>query len=166
MIYIYNCYGGTHSSIIAAAIHLKRLPSDRVPSKSEILNTEYFNRLNKRDWGRIICHGADEEGNKVFTMGRGASKIILPCMESLITVISNEYGLKDKVILSNMSPCVTFPMTIGGFLSRCARIDLVGVPLLLVGTRQAYKKIVDTVNFTKSSSKSFNGPVLVLMNKN
>jgi hypothetical protein len=28
---IYHCYGGTHSSVIAAAIHLGLLPEDRVP---------------------------------------------------------------------------------------------------------------------------------------
>jgi hypothetical protein len=35
MVIIYNCYGGTHSSILASAIHLKKLPIDRIPSKQE-----------------------------------------------------------------------------------------------------------------------------------
>ena len=36
MIYIYNCYGGTHSSALAAAYHLKKLPANREPTDKEI----------------------------------------------------------------------------------------------------------------------------------
>jgi len=43
MIYIYNCYGGTHSSILAIAYHLKMLDETREPTKEEILNLPNFN---------------------------------------------------------------------------------------------------------------------------
>ena len=42
---IYSCYGGTHSSPIAAAIHLGRLPDDRIPSPEELMKTDYYDKF-------------------------------------------------------------------------------------------------------------------------
>ncbi|MFZ5643735.1 MAG: DUF3189 family protein [Bacillota bacterium] len=164
MIFIYNCFGGTHSSSLASAVHLKKLPEDRIPTWKEILNTDQFNKLTYKDMGRIIFRGTDEEGNKVFSVGRGTSKVVVPCMKNLITILNREYGFNEKVIFSNMTPTVSFPMTVGGFLSRGLGIDSIGVPLLLMGVQQAYSKVIKVVKHTKESAKKMNGPVLVLMN--
>ena len=164
MIFIYNCFGGTHSSSMASAVHLNKLPLDRIPTKSEILNTDYFNKLTYKDMGRIIYRGTDEVGNKVFSMGRGPSKVLLPCLKNLITILHSECGLNEKIILSNMTPTVTFPMTVGGFLSRGLGIDFIGVPLLLIGVQQAYQQILRVVKRTKESAKTINQPVLLLFN--
>lgn len=164
MIYIYNCYGGTHSSSLASAIHLKQLPLDRLPSRDEILNTEYFNKLKYCDMGRIIFRGTDEEGNKVYTLGRGTSRVLIPCIKNLITLLQNECGLNEKIVLSNMSPAVPTAMTCGGFFSRGLGIHFIGVPFLVKGARQAYSKIIRMVDYTKQSAKNSNEQVLVLMN--
>ena len=42
---IYSCYGGAHSSIIASAIHMGYLPTDRIPSVEEILSTPITTNL-------------------------------------------------------------------------------------------------------------------------
>lgn len=165
MIFIYNCFGGTHSSSLASAVHLKKLPLDRIPTSKEILNTDQFNRLTYKDIGRIIYRGTDEEGNKVYSVGRGTSKVLIPCLKNFITILHNEYGFNEKIIFSNMTPTVTFPMTIGGFLSRGLGIDFIGVPLLVIGAQQAYRKVVEVVKYTKECAKTLNDPVLVLINK-
>lgn len=36
MIFIYNDYGGTHTTSMAAAYHLKKLPTSRTLTKDEI----------------------------------------------------------------------------------------------------------------------------------
>ena len=164
MIFIYNCYGGTHSSSLASAIHLNKLPQDRIPTKSEILNTDYFNKLSCKDMGRIIYRGMDEEGNKVFSLGRGTSRVLLPCLKNFIMLLQQECNVNEKILLSNMTPTVTLPMTVGGFLSRRLGIDTIGVPLLVMGAQQAYKEIVEVVNFTKESAKTLQEPVLMLLN--
>ncbi len=164
MIFIYNCYGGTHSSSLAAAVHLKKLPLDRIPTKEEILNVDQFNKLTYRDMGRIIYRGTDEEGNKVFSVGRGTSKVLIPCLENLVKILHDECGLNDKIIFSNMSPTVPPTMTMGGFFSRGLKIDFIGVPLLVVGAEHAYKKVIEIVERTKESAKTLKEPVLVLMN--
>lgn len=165
MIFIYNCYGGTHSSSLASAVHLKKLPLDRIPTKAEILGTDYFNRLKYKDMGRIIYRGTDEEGNKVFSIGRGTSKVLIPCLENFIKLLHDECGLNEKIIFSNMSPTVPFTMTIGGFFSRGLGIDSIGVPFLVIGAKQAYKKIIEIVNYTKECARSLNETVLVLKNE-
>jgi hypothetical protein len=115
--------------------------------------------------GRIIYRGTDDEGNKVFSVGRGTSKVLIPCLENIIVILHNEYGFNEKIIFSNMSPTVTFPMTIGGFLSRGLGINFIGVPLLAIGAQQSYRKVVAAVKHTKECAKSLNDPVLVLLNK-
>lgn len=63
LIYIYNCYGGTHSSTLAAAYHLKKLAYDTAPSKEEILSLDLFNKLTPKDMGKLFFHGIDEDRN-------------------------------------------------------------------------------------------------------
>lgn len=141
---------------------MKKLPLDRIPTWKEILNTDQFNRLTYKDMGRIIYRGTDEEGNKVFSVGRGTSKVLLPCLKNLITLLHSDCGLNEKIIFTNMTPTVTFPMTVGGFLSRGLGIHFIGVPLLLIGSQRAYREILRVVERTKELAKTINEPVLVL----
>lgn len=164
MIYIYNCYGGTHSSSLASAVHLNKLPVGRIPTKEEILGVDYFNKLKYKDMGKIIYRGVDEDGNKVFSVGRGTSKVLIPCLKNLICILHDECGLNEKIIFSNMSPTVPPAMTVGGFFARGLGIEFIGMPFLIIGAKQAYKRIVEIVNHTKESAKTLNESVLVLMN--
>lgn len=165
MIFIYNCYAGTHSSSLASAVHLKKLPLDRIPSKREILETEYFDKLTSKDFGRVIYRGTDEEGNKVFTIGRGPSKLIIPCLVNIINMFCSDYGFKEKIIFSNMSPSVNFPMQIGGFASRRLGMTGIGTLFLVLGAKRAHKKIIWIVEYTKKSAKVSKENVVVLSNE-
>ena len=85
MIYIYNDYGGTHTTSLAAAYHLKKLPqSERKLTTEEILNVQYFNKLTHADFGKIIFHGMDEDGNPVYTIGRKRNKLVVPAGEEVV----------------------------------------------------------------------------------
>ena len=66
VIYIYDDYAGTHSTSLAAAYHLKKLPIDQKLTKEEILHVDYFNKLTKADFGKIIFHGIDEDWELLF----------------------------------------------------------------------------------------------------
>lgn len=165
MIYIYNCYGGTHSSVLAASYHLKKLDETREPSKEEILSSHNFNELNYQDRGKFYLHGIDEEGNRVYTVGRGRSKILIPGIYNLIDMLQQENRLEEKIILSNCSPTVPLPMTFGGLFSRWLKIDSIGVPLLIMGAKQAYKDIIHLVHKTKEKAHSTSAPLIMLDNK-
>lgn len=166
MIYIYNCYAGTHSSALAAAYHLKKLPQDRQPTKEEILNLDIFNKLTPKDMGRIILHGRDEEGNKVYTIGRSRSKVLIPALKDLGLILNEGSQSTDKVIFSNASPTVPIAMTFGGLFSRRLHIDFIGVPLLIKGAQQTYHNIISLVEFTKKTAKTSEKQIEILENKN
>lgn len=165
MIYIYNCYGGTHSSVLAAAYHLKKLDDTRQPTTEEILGAQNFNKLVYQDRGKFYLHGIDDEGNRVYTVGRGRSKILIPGLYNLIHMLQEENRLNERIILSNCSPTVPLPMTFGGLFSRWLKIDFIGVPLLVIGAKQAYKDIVQLVQTTKEKARNSDSPLLMLENK-
>lgn len=164
MIYIYNCYGGTHSSALAAAYHLKKLPLDREPTDKEILNIDVFNKLTPKDMGKLIFHGYDEDKNEVYTLGRGSSKVVVPAMYELADLLNKKGGLQTKILFSNTSPTVPLAMTLGGFFSRRLKINVIGVPLLIIGAKQAHKKIIRLVEQTKKSAKVTASKIEVLDN--
>ncbi|QGQ46109.1 DUF3189 family protein [Metabacillus sediminilitoris] len=164
MIYIYNDFGGTHTTALAAAYHLKKLPSDRKLTKEEILNANYFNKLTSSDMGKLIFHGIDEDGNSVYTIGRRSSKLVVPALKNLSLLLQDKYNGHEKIVFSNTSPTVPFAMTIGGFLSRGLKIDFIGVSLLVLGAKQCCNDIIRLVENTKQKGKSNNETVIVLEN--
>ncbi|MGA9287976.1 MAG: DUF3189 family protein [Anaerobacillus sp.] len=164
MIYIYNCYGGTHSSALAAAYHLNKLPLEQVPTKEEILTIDIFNKLTRSDMGRIIFHGEDVNGDKVYTIGRGGSKVLLPALNHLSLLFHDTFDMKEPVIFSNTSPTVPLAMTFGGMFARGLKINFIGVPLLVIGAKQAHQNIVDLVRYTKSQRELCKSQSIILEN--
>ena len=165
MIYIYNCYGGTHSSSIASAYHLGLLPKNRVPNQNEILSTYLFNRLTYSDMGRIFYHGKDENGDLVYSLARGRCKHLVPALKNLVSLFHENQLNKQRVLFTNTSPTVPFAMTMGGFFARGLRMDPIGVPLLITGVKQAYKDIQRLVHHTKEVGRSMTMDVMILDNK-
>ena len=166
MIFIYNDYGGTHTTSLAAAYHLKKLPTDRVLTKEEILNVDYFNKLTKADFGKLIFHGIDEDKNSVYTIGRKSNKLVVPALKNLSMLLQEKYQGQEKIIISNTSPTVPFALTMGGMFSRGLKIDFIGVPFLIVGAKQCCLTILRLVENTKQKANSTNEMVIVLDNQN
>lgn len=67
---IYNCYGGAHSSVTAAALHLGLLPEARPATAKELLSLPYYDAQVGKDHGRIRFMGFDEWGNEVYVVGK------------------------------------------------------------------------------------------------
>lgn len=120
--YIYTCFGGTHSSVLATAYHLGLLDETREPTKEEILSLPNFNKLVYGNRGEFFYYGCDEAGNKVYTMGKGGSKVLVPGLYNLASMLQKQNLLDEKIIFSNTSPTVPISMTIGGGFSRGLRI--------------------------------------------
>lgn len=165
MIYIYNDFGGTHTTAMAAAYHLKLIALNRQMTNEEILSIPFFNQLNASDMGKIIFHGTDDEGNPVYTVGRGASKHVLPAMIHLSHLLKKKYQGQEKIIFSNTSPTVPFVMTIGGLFSRWLKIDFIGVPLLASGARKCSETVIRLVEQTRETGKKADQEVTVLQNQ-
>jgi hypothetical protein len=167
MIYIYNDYGGTHTTSLAAAYHLKQLPqSERQLTTEEILNVKYFNKLTQADFGKLIFHGKDEDGNGVYSIGRKRNKYVVPALKDLCLLLQEKHHFDEKIVFSNTSPTVPLAMTFGGFFSRGLKIDFLGVPLLVKGAKKCCDNIFRLVENTKEMGRTkFNENVLILENE-
>ncbi|PUB10771.1 DUF3189 family protein [Paenisporosarcina sp. OV554] len=164
MIYIYNDYGGTHTTALAAAYHLKEITqSERKLTTEEILNVNYFNKLSKDDFGKLIFHGVDENGDSVYTIGRKSNKLVVPALSNLTLLLQSKHQFHEKIIFSNTSPTVPILMSIGGFFSRGLKIDFIGVPLLVLGAKQCCDNIFRLVENTKQIGNSSNEETVIIL---
>ncbi|KAB3535938.1 DUF3189 family protein [Alkaliphilus pronyensis] len=144
---IYHCVGGAHSSVVAATIHLNRLPVDKKPTVGDLLNIPYYDTLTVRDRGKIIYRGTDERGNKIYTMGRQfVPHLVVPVVKDTWRVINGT--LDDLMLISTMS-AVNPLMKLGGMASRRLNWVSFGRPIVARGTIQAYFDIVKIVEDTK-----------------
>ncbi len=125
-----------------------------------------FDKLSFQDRAKIVYRGTDDEGNKVFTLGHGIHKKMVFCLQNVIYMVHQQYGFNEKMVLSSTAPTVPLSMTFGGFFSRALKLTFIGRPLLIMGARKNFKKIVKLVELTKNSARLNNLPVLNLPNTN
>lgn len=148
MLIIYSCYGGAHSSPMAAAIHLGRLTGDPLPSLAAVSSLLYFDIVAGEDRGRVFPVGTDEFGNAIFVLGRGSDA------RSIQQAVKSGYMLAGgdprQVLFVNTLKAVNWRMRVGGFLSRRLGLVFIGRPLVTRGARLAYPKLAQIVNTTKA----------------
>lgn len=148
MIIIYYCYGGTHSSVITAAIHTNKLPKDKIPKKYEFINLPYFDKIESQLIGTPFFYGYDNYQNEIYILGMGKAKPInINTISSLIEIENIPDG---KVIMINTLKFVNFYVRIGGFLSRRLKIVNPGRQLVIYGLKKNYHQFVEVVKRTKS----------------
>lgn len=149
MVIIYYCYGGAHSSPIAAAIHIGVLKPTEMPSAAQILAVCHYDKVESSDRGKVMYVGNDEYGNKVYVCGRGRDKIgIKQAIESGIVLAKGK--INDFVFVDTLNAVNLF-MRIGGFLSRRIKWIAVGRPLVIWGTQKAFWQLVEIVQETKEN---------------
>ncbi|OAT86409.1 DUF3189 family protein [Desulfotomaculum copahuensis] len=133
---IYYCFGGTHSSVTAAAIHLGLLPRDRLPPAGEIAAIPWFDRRDTRQQGIPAFLGRDDRGNEVYVLGwPGRPQLIELVYAGLAGIFSLPAGSYKLV---NVKEHVNLIMKAGGFLSRRLGWVTLGRPLAARGIRRAY----------------------------
>ncbi len=149
---IYHCVGGTHTSAIAAAIHLDILPKNKIPNKQEILSVPYFDTLNKEDQGKILFRGRDSTNNSIFTLSRQfVPQLVLPAIKDAWELAG---GRTEDLLLVNTMPSVNMLMRIGGFSSRRLNLVSFGRPIVTLGAIKAYENILKIVENTQKKINS------------
>ncbi|AEF17479.1 MULTISPECIES: DUF3189 family protein [Thermoanaerobacterium] len=150
---IYHCYGGTHTSVIASYIHIGMLPTDKIPSKSEIEGIPMFDRLNgQNDTGHIVLIGTDEYGNNVYSLGvKNGKKLVEPALKDLYYHLFNT---NDGLLIIDTSSATNWIMKIGGFTSIALKMPVIGRPLVSYGVTKAYKNIVQIVKNVKAQESA------------
>lgn len=144
---IYHCFGGSHSSVTAAAIHLGLLPTSRTPSYQEFMALPYFDKTPGEVYGVIRLMGQTREGDEVYALGK---KNLGRRLNQVFLGIAELMGVEDQVIAVNTMPYVNIIMMLGGFLSRRLGIVFLGRPILIWGTRLAFPDLVGVVKTIKT----------------
>jgi len=118
----YACYAGTHSSILAASLHLGLLKED-----CKVCDLPFFDRRISCDIGVPVKVGMDPNGAEVYAVGTGwlSSAIEKPVCD-LIEVASP----KAKACICSVRGFLDFWARIGGFTSRRCRMIWPGRPLI------------------------------------
>ncbi len=148
MIIIYHCYGGTHTSVVAASIHLNALPDNRLPRNIEILKLPYYDKRESSQIGIPVYCGKDEYGNKIYIQGMGkARKTVLNLLNSIMEI----GGIKeDEVKVVNTLENANILTRVGGYLSRGLGLVFPGRYLTVWGLKLTYHKLLGTVKQVKT----------------
>lgn len=149
---IYHCFGGSHSSVTAAAIHAGLLQTSRLPTAQELIDLPYYDQQTSQDHGQLRYIGRDEFGNEIYIAGkRNLSNIFTRIMGDVAKVFGID---SNEILLINTMPYVNWLMVIGGFSSRRMKWIKFGRPIVIKGTQFSFFKfvsLVDTVKYKYTS---------------
>lgn len=147
---IYHCYAGTHSSVLAAAVHLGLIEAGTSLSERELFNCPLFDRLNQEHIGKINRMGEDNHGNEIFVLGcKNAGSMV----EKILPEFCRIFNLDNNdLLMVSTIPCLNILLRIGGFLSRRAGLVTPGRFFLLLGARWAMNNIKLAVGEVKQKT--------------
>lgn len=143
---IYHCFGGSHSSVLTAALHLGLIDKKKQPTMEELLVLPYFDKTSNEDFGSIRFMGIDESGNEVYVLGK---KNMGKRYSNIILGIAELLGAKNEVLAVDCMSRVNLNMKLGGFTSRRMRMAALGRPVLGWGTRATFTALVNLAEITR-----------------
>jgi hypothetical protein len=145
---VYYCYGGAHSSVIAASIHVGMLPTKRIAKKKEIISIPYFDLTPNSQIGLPLYIGIDSWGNEIYCMGWGIFKERI--LSSILLLKNKDRKfIFDSIIFVYALPVANIFIRLGGFLSRRIGLISIGRPLVIIGVRKRYYEFVELVSKVK-----------------
>jgi hypothetical protein len=143
---IYYCYGSAHSSVLAAAIHLGKLPMDRVPNLDQLKKIGDLDRTHNDMIGMLHLQGVDPKGNEVYTLGVGGEQdLVISSVQSMIAAAGGD--LRNYLFRSAL-PHINLQAKIGGALSRRYGWMTLGREICLRGILSSYEEVVPFVKQT------------------
>lgn len=153
MIVIFQCFGGTHTSVVAAFIYLGRLPRTRLPRLDEILALPYFDRAGRAEVGRLHYAGMDPRGNPVFILGSGRWGAGVRALAAALLKVA---GIQvPEVVVIDCLPQVTLPVRLGGYISQRLGFTAIGRPLVGRGILWNYSRLLELVELFERDPTPF-----------
>ena len=143
---IYHCFGGSHSSVTAAALHLGMLNKTRPPTREQLMEIPYYDKTSDADFGSIRYMGTDEFGHEVYVLGK---KSMGNRYSAILMGVAEILGKRDDLIVVNCMDLVNWSMKLGGFTSRRLGLVALGRPVVSWGTRKAFSQLVNLVEITR-----------------
>lgn len=145
MMVFYQCYGRSHTSVVAAHIHLGNLPNGALPSVRQIMALPFFDEAEEADFGRPLLFGRDADGHEVYALGLGSgARAGLGAIMSLFALS----GASQPLVVDTLKG-LGIVARIGGGLSRQFGLVSIGRPLAAYGVRRIYPRLAGTVASVK-----------------
>lgn len=140
----YSCFGGAHSSVTAAAIHMGYLPSDRLPTIREILTVPFYDKAENHQIGLANFMGIDAGQCEIYFLGLGHAR---DYYTGILYEFINEINLhkKNEIIVIDVTPLLNSRTRLGGFMSRRLNIVNIGRPLTAYGILKNYSNFIGLV---------------------
>lgn len=154
---VYHCYGGAHSSIMAAGVHLGLVPTDRTPTVEELRRIPLFDEPVGKDHGIIRFMGRDEYDNEIYTLGRRKVGIQI---KKVLTGMADVAGISGELVLVDVLNYVNWQMMLGGFSSRKLGLVSLGRPVVTWGSQRFFwdiRNVVQQVKLTIASNNLSRG---------
>ncbi len=148
-ILFYHCYGGAHTSVTCASIHLNYLPHDRIPETYEFKAIPFYDKMENSKLGTPLYMGRDDLGWDIYALGlKDGKSVVIPAIKSLLNVS----GIYNRDVLFVSALVQVNPLTaIGGFTSRKLGLPFIGRPMTIWGIRKTYPLLVDLVTRVKEA---------------
>ncbi|SNS23992.1 Protein of unknown function [Anaerovirgula multivorans] len=147
---VYSCFGGAHSSVVTAAIHMGYLPMNRLPSKEEILAVPNYDKAQNHEIGMPHHMGVDARNHMIYIMGMGHSRGYYTKMlyEFYNEIIPNK---KKDIVIIDVTSLLNNRTRLGGFMSRRLNIVGIGRPLTVYGIQKNYRYFTELVRTVKET---------------
>ncbi|ADU51223.1 hypothetical protein Tmar_1110 [Thermaerobacter marianensis DSM 12885] len=139
---VYYCYGGTHASVVSAALHQGLLDPGRPPRARELANLDFFDRNETEEHGRLLPMGRAPHTGGLFVLGaEGAGDALARWCLGLLALA----GDPAQWLYVNVLTEVNLAMKIAGFTSRRLGWRRLARPLLVHGVQAAFPHLVRRV---------------------
>ncbi|MEW6031385.1 MAG: DUF3189 family protein [Bacillota bacterium] len=139
----YHCYGSSHTSVVAAALHTGRLDPRRTPTVRELCALPLFDRVQGRDLGTVFPAGRGPDGEEVFVVGFGPGKEVI--RRAVVSFLDLKGVDPDDYMLVDALRLAGWLVKVGGTLSRRLGLVSLGRPMAALGMRRAYPALVALV---------------------
>lgn len=134
--------------MVCAAIHVGRLPEDRVPAPQDLYALPGFASESPGRAGWIRPMGKDPLGHTVCFLGNRARFEVL---ERAVRQIGEKMGVSTAdVLYVDTMPLANWLMRLGSLGSQTIRLDGLGAAIAARGVRAAYPGLVGLVRRTRA----------------
>ena len=153
MLVIYYCYGGTHSSPVAAAL-TPAFSAERIPTRKELLQLPWFDRSRRTSGASCSSWGKDRRQCHLhLRQGKERDGIA----QAIKSGFSLSGGDSQELFFVDTMPAVNLVMRVGGYLSRHLGLVALGRPLAILGAQLAFPQLLRIVQAAKGELAQIQG---------
>jgi hypothetical protein len=136
-------------AIIAAYIHLKKLPQNRIPSMEEILMIPEFDQLSSGDFGVPYFIGEISNCQIYVISFNFKISIALQTIKNILFQRGVDFSKWHFFDVSKNKNTHNMFIWVGELLSRKSIIRPLGKYIIGIGIQKSYRQIIEMVNLAK-----------------